>query len=192
MTVQALADRSASEVKRNHHAGAAALPGLPESRAGGRWSALRTRSRNERILAVELLRAGVAAWTPTVRRDEQFGARRVTVERPLFPGYVFLHGDYDDVDRATGTGRVLEVIGFADQTRAHRELADLWQALARNAPLQAVDVAGGSCAGDARAVAHQDDRQAPACASDGHGILPVAELGVAAAVIGDSMVSCVQ
>lgn len=79
-----------------------------------RWFALRTRSRHERILAAELIRAGTEAWTPTVERDERYGDYGVTVWQPLFPGYVFLQGDQADVERALATGRVLEVVAMTD------------------------------------------------------------------------------
>ena len=107
--------------------------GLPAARAAGCWVALRTRSRQERILVAELTRSGMAAWTPTALVEERFGDCPVVVERPMIPGYVFLHGDADDLARASVTGRVLDVIEFDDQSRIARDLANLSRTTAAGA-----------------------------------------------------------
>ena len=119
----------------------AELSGPAALRAGGHWVALRTRSRQERILAGELVRGGMSAWTPTALAAERFGDCSVLVERPVIPGYVFLHGDADDVARANATGRVLDVIGFDDQSRIGRDLANLSRITAGLEPLDPASVA---------------------------------------------------
>lgn len=125
MTVRAAHFRSTGANESGDRPRTAELSGSPGLQAGGCWVALRTRSRQERILAAELVRDGLTAWTPTARADERFGDCPVVVERPMIPGYVFLHGDEDDVAHASATGRVLDVIEFDDQLRIARDLANL-------------------------------------------------------------------
>ena len=130
MTVRAAHFRSPGADVSGDLTCGAELPGLPEAQAAGCWVALRTRSRQERILAAELARSGMTAWTPTALVEERYGDCPVVVERPMIPGYVFLHGDADDVARANATGRVLDMIEFDDQPRIALDLASLSRATA--------------------------------------------------------------
>jgi transcription antitermination factor NusG len=54
------------------------------------WYAIYVKSRHEFITFGELLKKGIDAYLPTVRRLRQWKDRRKSVEFPLFPGYLFI------------------------------------------------------------------------------------------------------
>lgn len=49
------------------------------------WFVLRTRSRQEKILANDLRSRGIASFLPIVTRTKYYGARKASVELPVFP-----------------------------------------------------------------------------------------------------------
>ncbi len=55
-----------------------------------RWFALYTKSRHEFVTYTELLRKGIEAYLPTVRKLRQWKDRKKYVDFPLFPGYIFV------------------------------------------------------------------------------------------------------
>jgi transcription antitermination factor NusG len=62
---------------------------LPETSS---WYALKTMSRHERVVCYELETQGVTTFLPSVTEVHRWSDRRKKVERPLFPGYLFVHG----------------------------------------------------------------------------------------------------
>lgn len=78
------------------------------------WYAVRTRSNHESVASQRLLGQGLEAFlpaieTPSIRRD-----RRLTVQRPLFPGYFFVRStlvgsERIEILRAPG---VVSMVGF--------------------------------------------------------------------------------
>ena len=54
-----------------------------------RWFALRVRSRCEKAVAAIAENKGFEKFLPTYRSRERWSDRYQSVERPLFPGYVF-------------------------------------------------------------------------------------------------------
>jgi len=79
---------------------------------------------------------GIACYLPLRRETHLHGGRRVPVEQPVFPGYVFLWGDRDQAFAADRTKRVAHLIGVNDQERLEWELTNLHRALASQAPLE--------------------------------------------------------
>src|SRR5213082_2843888 len=75
----------------------------------GDWFVLHTKSRQEKVLASELLARDVANYLPLRRVARLHAGRKVTVEEPLFPGYVFLRGSMDDAFIADRTRRVARI-----------------------------------------------------------------------------------
>lgn len=103
----------------------------------GEWHVLWTKSRQEKALADELSRRGIRHFLPLLRQERYQGARRMFVDAPLFPGYVFLHGSREDCFRSDDTKRVAQIIKVVDQQRLGEELSSLHQALLIEAPLVA-------------------------------------------------------
>lgn len=112
------------------------LPGLEfPSPAVGLWHVLRTRSRQEKVLAGDLAALGIPHFLPLVRVARQYGSQRVNVEIPLFPGYLFLRGSVDDTYAADRTRRVAQIIPVRDQDHLDWELRNLAAVLSTQAPL---------------------------------------------------------
>jgi transcription antitermination factor NusG len=99
------------------------------------WFVLRTKSRQEKILANELRNRGIASFLPIVTCTKYYGGRKASVELPVFPGYLFLRGDVDEAYEADRTRRVAQIIKVADQGRIDRELRNIYLALCGGAPL---------------------------------------------------------
>src|SRR4051812_38859188 len=95
----------------------------------GTWFVLRTRSRQEKILASELSARGIANFLPLITCTKYYGGRKVRVELPLFQGYLFLRGGMDQAYEADRTDRVAQIICVADQRRLAQELRDIEFAL---------------------------------------------------------------
>lgn len=101
----------------------------------GQWHVLHTKSRQEKALAADLAAMRIAHYLPLVRQLRYHGNRKVSVEEPLFPGYVFLRGTLDQAYLADRTRRVASIIRVPDQKQLEWELANLHLALTRGAPL---------------------------------------------------------
>lgn len=57
------------------------------------WYLLHTKPRQEAIAAENLLRQKFRVFFPLYRRNRRKRGRWVTLEEPLFPGYLFIHVD---------------------------------------------------------------------------------------------------
>ncbi|MBK9170118.1 MAG: UpxY family transcription antiterminator [Bryobacterales bacterium] len=55
-----------------------------------RWYAVHTRSRFEKIVSTELGRHGIETYWPAFDEVHQWKDRKKRVERPVFPGYLFV------------------------------------------------------------------------------------------------------
>lgn len=99
------------------------------SQAAGRWWVLHTRARNEKVVATALDRRHVQYYLPLVRVERTYAKCRVTVMLPLFPGYLFLCGDYDACDKAWKTNRVANILYVEDQKQLRAELRQVFQAV---------------------------------------------------------------
>ena len=94
-----------------------------------RWYVLHTKSRQEKALSETLGAMGVVHFLPLVTQARYYGRRKLRVELPLFPGYLFLCGARDEAFAADRTKRVAKVIEVADQERLCRELAQIRRVL---------------------------------------------------------------
>jgi transcription antitermination factor NusG len=101
---------------------------LPSSEYGD-WYVLRTRARQEKILASDLRARNIGYFLPLLRVERLYCNRRIEVEIPMFPGYLFLRGSLDDAYIADRTGRIAQIITVADQSRLDWELTNLAQVL---------------------------------------------------------------
>ena len=103
--------------------------------ADGAWHLLHTRSRQEKALCETLAAKGIAHYLPLANVTRHYGNRRVGVELPLFPGYVFLKGQLEQAYVADRTKRVAGIIRVVDQERVYCELRNLALALSTHAQL---------------------------------------------------------
>lgn len=103
----------------------------------GDWHVLRTKSRQEKILAADLAAMSIGHYLPLARSVRFYGKRRQIAELPLFSGYIFVRGCLDDIYRADRTKRVAQVIKVADQQQLEWELRNLDLALGAEGKLEA-------------------------------------------------------
>jgi len=78
----------------------------------GAWFVLHTRSRQEKVVAADLEARKTHCYLPTVEAVRYYGRRKQKVTLPLFPGYVFMHGQIEQayaIDRHRGLVQVLKV-----------------------------------------------------------------------------------
>lgn len=61
--------------------------------AAGDWYALRVKARSEKLIAAAADRKGFEGFVPVYRCTRRWSDRTVSVEFPLFPGYVFCRTD---------------------------------------------------------------------------------------------------
>ena len=100
------------------------------------WRVIHTRSRQEKALGEFLEARGIEHYLPLVKRVRYYGRRKKVARLPLFPGYLFLRGEAEDVYLADRTDRVVQVIGVADQDALEADLAAIRFALERNGGLE--------------------------------------------------------
>jgi transcription antitermination factor NusG len=103
--------------------------------AAGTWYVLRTRSRQEKVLAGGLAARGIGHYLPLVTCTKMYGGRKAKVELPLFPGYLFVHGEPEDAFDADRSGRVAQILPVVNQLRFDYELRSIYLALEVNATL---------------------------------------------------------
>jgi transcription antitermination factor NusG len=75
------------------------LPG-PQTLGGDlAWYAIQTFPRHEKKITGELRHKGIQALLPLMSDKRQWSDRRVLIETPLFPGYVFVRITHDQGER---------------------------------------------------------------------------------------------
>jgi transcriptional antiterminator RfaH len=107
--------------------------------APGVWWALHTRPRAEKSLARRLLARNIAFFLPLYHREWRSGGRLRSSYLPLFPGYLFLHGDRQARLRTLETNLVVRVLEVEDQIRLHRDLRHVHQLVVSGAALSPED-----------------------------------------------------
>ena len=76
------------------------------------WYVARTRSRHEKLVAGQWRQAGLDFWLPQLRLRKRWSDRYVSIDEPLFAGYLFLHGDAKACDLAVRARGVVQFVGF--------------------------------------------------------------------------------
>ncbi|MBI3411554.1 MAG: UpxY family transcription antiterminator [Planctomycetes bacterium] len=93
----------------------------------GSWLALHTRPRAEKTLARKLLAGDVPFFLPLYKRQWRNRGRLFCSHLPLFPSYVFLHGDGDARLQALETNLVAQVLTVSDQRQLSDDLRRIFQ-----------------------------------------------------------------
>jgi transcriptional antiterminator RfaH len=86
------------------------------------WHVLHTKPRQEKSLARELLRREIAYFLPVTPHRFDVRGRVVVSHMPLFPGYLFLRCDRDQLLAALSTRRVVRPLVVADQEQLTADL----------------------------------------------------------------------
>jgi transcription antitermination factor NusG len=77
-----------------------------------RWYALYTYPRHEKAVREQLGSKSVEAFLPTFVSENRWKDRRVRVETPLFPGYVFTRINLCDRSKVFGIPGVIRMLSF--------------------------------------------------------------------------------
>jgi transcription antitermination factor NusG len=93
-------------------AAASALHREPLSVPEPRWYAVYTCARHEKQVAQQLERKSVEYFLPLYEAVHHWKDRRVTVQLPLFPGYVFVHIPLAQRLKVLELPSVVRMIGF--------------------------------------------------------------------------------
>jgi transcriptional antiterminator RfaH len=88
----------------------------------GRWWVLHTRPRAEKTLARRLHDRRMSYFLPLYQRQWKKGGRAFRSFLPVFPGYVFLHGDDQARIAALETNLVAQALPVDDQWQLHADL----------------------------------------------------------------------
>jgi len=84
---------------------------LPFRPSAPSWFVLHVRVNQEKKTAQRLISAEVEHFLPCYQSLRQWKDRRVTLEMPLFPGYVFVHMDLSDRMRVLTLPNVVGLVG---------------------------------------------------------------------------------
>lgn len=110
-------------------------PDVEES-VGQEWFALYTLSRREKELMRRLRALGVPHYGPQIKKKSRSPSGRVRESyMPLFAGYVFLRGTQQHRLQALTTNCVARCIEVRDGARLERDLRQIRQLIATDAPL---------------------------------------------------------
>jgi transcriptional antiterminator RfaH len=105
---------------------------------GQRWWCLHTKPRQEKALARVLQKRRITHYLPQVVHVWRMpGGRKMRSLLPLFPGYLFLHGDdYDRVEARRGN-HLAHALEVPDQALLERDLRQIHQMLSSGLPVAA-------------------------------------------------------
>ena len=115
------------------------------------WYALRVSSNREKRVEQRLNDAGFVSFGPTYTTTSRWSDRVQTIERPLFPGYVFVKLALANGHAIPQIANVLQVPGVIQILPANlspvpvseHELESVRRAVAAQVPLTACDFAAG-------------------------------------------------
>ncbi|HUT94625.1 MAG TPA: transcription termination/antitermination NusG family protein [Thermoguttaceae bacterium] len=102
---------------------------------GRLWWVLCTKSRQENVVARELLGYQIPFYLPMVRKTSIRRARKVISHVPLFPGCVFVFASDEERVRALTTNRISRVLTVYDPERLEHDLRQIARLIATQMPL---------------------------------------------------------
>jgi transcription antitermination factor NusG len=101
------------------------------------WYVLHLRSRAEKKVAEVCQKRGLSYYLPLRRETRIYQRRKVTFEKPLFPGYLFAAFDHDGRIEVLKTNHVVRIIQPASTRELLHELAQIRRALRAQPDLNA-------------------------------------------------------
>jgi transcriptional antiterminator RfaH len=100
-----------------------------------RWWVIHTRPRAEKALVQRLLARELSYYLPLHNRQWRSRGRLLSSQLPLFPGYVFLHGDPLARQLTLETNLAVRILDVPDQARLYGDLMRVEQLIATGVPL---------------------------------------------------------
>jgi transcription antitermination factor NusG len=95
-----------------------------------KWHVLHVRPRCEKKIATYCSQNGIATDLPLRQETKIYQRRKVTVEKPLFPGYVFVFFTPDERGVVLKSNQIVRIIEVLDQNQLVRELDQIRRVLA--------------------------------------------------------------
>jgi transcriptional antiterminator RfaH len=96
------------------------------------WFVAHTRPRCEKKLVQFCEREGLSATLPCYRVAHKYRGKTVVFQKPLFPGYVFLHIPPESRRKADRNDYVANLLNVLDQALFLRQLSEILRALETN------------------------------------------------------------
>lgn len=95
------------------------------------WTCVRTRPRWEKKFADWMIERRKSCFLPVFLHETDSGRKRRTSELPLFPGFVFVRGDFAKKDfvQTGSVAYVLKPRSAREAEQLSRELKDIWKGL---------------------------------------------------------------
>jgi transcription antitermination factor NusG len=113
----------------------AGLFDAPTDHLASSWWVLHTRPRQEKALARQLHDGAVGYYLPLLTKRTKIRGKLVPAHLPLFPGYLFLFADANQLLRALGTHRVARHLAVVDQDRLWQDLRQLHRLIETGLPV---------------------------------------------------------
>lgn len=107
----------------------------PAAAEPARWWVLHTKPRVEKALTRRLLKREVPFFLPLCRKQWRNRGRQFCSYVPLFPSYVFLKGDTQEIFKTFETKQVARVLTVDDQAQLQADLARVYWLIMTGAPL---------------------------------------------------------
>lgn len=102
------------------------------------WNVLHVRPRCEKKMAEFCRIQRYQYYLPLRKETKVYQRRKVTVEKPVFPGYVFVSYDRDQRVELLKTNNIVRILESLDEKRLLHELEQIQKALAVDSTLGAV------------------------------------------------------
>jgi transcription termination/antitermination protein NusG len=109
---------------------------VPNETEVARWYAIHTRANHEKKVLEQLVSCSFSAFLPMYKSVRRWHDRKVSLELPLFPGYLFVHMPLrlrHEVLKAAGVAQLVGPPGKPEPL-AHGEIETLRQAREKNIP----------------------------------------------------------
>ena len=102
----------------------------PAGADGGRWWVVHTRPRAEKALARRLHGRSLKFFLPLYKRQWRSRGRLRGSYRPVFPGYVFFHGDAGGRLEVLSTNLTVQLLPVEDQAGIYADLTRIYHLIA--------------------------------------------------------------
>lgn len=85
------------------------------------WYALYVNTRHEKKIVLKLLEQNIEAYTPLIKKIQQWSDRKKWIEFPMLSGYIFVNINLNDKEKVLHTPGVLSFIKFNGVEASIRE-----------------------------------------------------------------------
>ena len=106
----------------------AITPGFSFETITEKWFVAHVKHQEEKHFAWDMLALGIPHFLPMLPMIRQSNGRRRTVDRVIFPGYVFIAGGDDVISAARDTRKMLDFLRVLNQHKLIREMSDIQKA----------------------------------------------------------------